>query len=552
MTAGRAETVFIGRIATLAGDAGFGFVEAIAVRAGRVVAAGRASDVDGLVGPGTRRIELAPDEVAIPGLTDAHLHLADAAIAAGELDLAEAPTAADGLAAIGAAHAGLVDSNAWLLGRGWEADRWGGWPTWSDLERVAPGRRVALWAHDHHSLWVSRAALVAAGIGAGTLDPAGGAIQRSEDGSPSGVLQEAASRLVNRLIPPPTAATYARAIPPFCRELIRLGVVAVHDPGGLVADPELRGAYAAYARLADARELPLRVHACLRQEGLTTARERGLRSGDPLGGGPDGWARVGWQKLFADGTLGSRTAALLAPIEPEPGRTAPTGRERGIFITPPEALRELAAAAAEAGIVSQIHAIGDAAVRAALDALEPHAGRHPLMPRVEHVQLVDPADLGRFAAGGVAASVQPVHLRSDAAQARLLWGERAERSGYPWASLVGSGAVVPFGTDAPVEPIDPWPGLAVAVTRADPSWPEGAAPFGPGQAIGLDRALRAACVDPARSAGEADRGRLVAGQRADLAIVPGAALEAADQVGGPLGSVQPRAVFVAGEVAFEA
>ncbi len=541
-----------GRIATLAGSAGFGWAEAVAIADGRIVAAGSRSDLEGIAGPTTRRLRLGPDEVAIPGLTDAHLHLADAAIAASHVDLTTAATLGEGLDRITARHATLTGADAWLQGHGWDSDRWGGWPTAADLDRVAPGRRVALWAHDHHSLWVSSIALAGGGIGAGTADPDGGAIRRGPDGVPTGVLHETAARLVSVHLPEPTADDLVTALPALGRALVALGVVGVHDPGGLVPDPSLGGAYVAYARLADRGELPVRVHACLRQEAIETAGRRGLRSGMVLGADPAGRARVGWQKLFADGSLGSRTAAMLDPFEPEPDRPLEPGRERGIWITTPERLGELVGRAAAIGISSQIHAIGDAALRAALDALEANVGVSPLAPRVEHVQLVADDDLGRFARSGIAASVQPVHLRSDAIQARRLWGERAERSGYPWRSLAESGALLPFGTDAPVEPIDPWPGIAIAVTRADPSWPAGTGFFSVGEGLSLARALRAACLDAPLSAGESDRGRLVPGHRADVVVLERDALEEPVRVGGPLGTTRPRLVLVDGEVVFEA
>ena len=220
-------------------------------------------------------------------------------------------------------------------------------------------------------------------------------------------------------------------------------------------------------------------------------------------------------------------------------------------MTEPEALRDLVDRAAAGGIATQIHAIGDAAVRAALDALEPTAGRLPFMPRIEHLQLVDPADRPRFAAAGIAASVQPVHLRSDAAQARRLWGDRAERNGYAWLSLAATGAVLAFGTDAPVEPFDPWPGIALAVRREDPSWPAGTPAFGPDEALSIERALRAACVDPAVTAGERDRGRLTVGQRADVAIIPSAAVDDPAGPDGALASVRPSIVLVDGRVVHE-
>jgi predicted amidohydrolase YtcJ len=540
-----------GRIASLAGPTGFGWVEAVAIADGRVVAAGSRSDLEGLGGPGTGRLRLGPDEVAIPGLTDAHLHFADAAIAARHVDLSGAATLDEGLASIAARHATLADADAWLEGHGWESDRWGGWPTAADLDGVAPGRRVALWAHDHHSLWASSVALAASGVATDTPDPEGGAIRRGPDGRPTGILHETAARLVSRHVPGPTADDLAAAMPALGRALVALGVVAVHDPGGLVPDPTLGGPFTAYARLADRGELPVRVHACLREEAIEAARDRGLRSGARLGSDHRGRARVGWQKLFGDGSLGSRTAAMLEPFEPEPGRPLEPGRERGIWVTSPAHLVELVARAAAIGISSQIHAIGDAALRAALDALEPHAGISPLVPRVEHVQLIGGNDLERFTRSGIAASVQPVHLRADAIQARRLWGDRAERSGYPWRSLVESGALVPFGTDAPVEPIDPWPGIAMAVNREDPGWPAGTGVFGAGEALSLDRALRAACLDGPLSAGETDRGRLVAGHRADMVILDRSALDEPVRVGGPLGTSRPRRVLMDGEVVFE-
>ena len=297
--------------------------------------------------------------------------------------------------------------------------------------------------------------------------------------------------------------------------------------------------------------MPLRVHACMRDDALSAAIEQGLRSGAPLGGDPDGRAKVGWQKCFADGSLGSRTAALLADIEPEPDRPLPPDRRRGVWMTEPDVLAEQAARALAGGIATTIHAIGDAAVRAALDVLTPGAATAPLMPRIEHVQMLHPADRGRFAAAGIAASVQPVHLGSDAAQARKLWGARAESTAYTWKSIADTGAVMPFGTDAPVESYDPWPGLALAVRREDPRWPAGTPVYAEEQSLTLDRALRAACIDPAVSARETDRGRLTVGQRADVVVIPAAAIDEPVTPGGPLSTTRPTMVLLDGEVVFE-
>jgi predicted amidohydrolase YtcJ len=543
-----AELLVSGRIASLAGDDGPGWVEAIAITGGRVVAAGSASEVEVLATPGTRRLRLAPDEVAIPGLTDAHLHLVEAALARSRVDLEGVTSIAEAQARVRAAATAHPDPDAWIEGAGWLADGLGRWPAADDLEAVAPGRLGALWAHDHHALLVSRRALAEAGIDDDRSDPPGGVIRRDEHGHPTGVLHETAADLVASRIPVPDADTVESALRPLVRELQALGVVAVHDPGGLSSTGTLGASFEAYRRLAARGELGLRVHACIRPGQLGAAITEGLRSGTPLGSDPLGRLRMGWLKTFADGTLGSRTAALLEPLEALPGEPPPPNDGYGVWMVPPEALREQAARAAAAGIATQIHAIGDAAVRAALDALAPTVGATPLMPRVEHVQLIADADVPRFAQLGIAASMQPIHVRSDAAQARRLWGPRAERRAYALSALAASGAVLATGTDAPVEPVDPWPGLACAVTRAAPSWPPGTAAFGIANALTLWRAIRASCVDPAISAGEADRGRLVAGHRADLVVLPAAAISEPVQPGGALWHARPHLVLMDGEV----
>jgi predicted amidohydrolase YtcJ len=542
------ETLITGRIATLSGDEGFGWVEAIGIRGGRIAFAGSEVFLETRADPFTQRIRLEPDQVAIPGLTDAHLHLAQAAIARRQVDLTDAPTLDEGLARLRAANEALPP-DAWLEGHGWDSDRWGGWPTADQLETVAPSRRAALWAHDHHALWASHSALGAAALSGD--DPPGGVVRRAPDGTPEGVLYESATRLVTIHIPPPSPDDLAAAIVEIGEELVSLGVVACHDPGGVAPDPDLAHSFPAYARLAESGRLPLRVHACLRDDALTAAIERGYRSGRPLGNGPGGRAKVGWQKCFADGSLGSRTAALLADIEPEADRPLPPARRRGVWMTEPEELAELVARASAGGIATQIHAIGDAAVRAALDVLTPGAKTSPLMPRIEHVQMLHPDDRGRFAAAGIAASVQPVRLGSDAAQARKLWGDRAEATAYTWKSIADTGAVIAFGTDAPVESYDPWPGLALAVHRKDPRWPAGTPIYAKEQSLTLDRALRAACIDPAVSARETDRGRLIVGQRADVVVIPAAAIDEPVTPGGPLWTARPTMVLLDGEVVFE-
>ncbi len=537
-----------GRIATLEGDAGFGWVEAIGIRDGRVAFAGSEVFLETRADPFTERIRLEPDQVALPGLTDAHLHLAQAALASRHVDLGDAQTLDEGLARLRDAHDQLP-ADAWLEGHGWDSDRWGGWPTADSLESVAPGRKAVLWAHDHHALWASHAAIGAADLPDG--DPPGGVIRRADDRSPEGVLYEAATRLVTIHVPPPSAEDLEAAIVEVGKDLVSLGVVACHDPGGVAPDPDLSYSFPAYARLSDAGRLPVRVHACMRDDAVAAAIEQGHRSGRRLGANPDGRAMVGWQKCFADGSLGSRTAALLDDIEPEPDRPLPRDLRRGVWMTEPAALRERVERAAAGGIATIIHGIGDAAIRAALDVLTPFAATSPLMPRVEHVQMLHPDDRPRFAAAGIAASVQPVHLGSDALQAWKLWGERAEAEGYTWKSIADTGAVMPFGSDAPVESYDPWPGLALAVRREDARWPSGTPAYAPEQSLTLERALRANCIDGAVSAREIDRGRLTVGQRADLVVIPAVSIDESVTPGGPLSTTRPMMVLMDGKVVFE-
>lgn len=543
----KVETLVTGRIATLAGANGFGWVEAVAIAGGRVVAAGGRVEVEAAAGTIAHRIDLPPDTVAIPGLSDAHIHLADFALSADEVDLADAATLEEGLRRIGAADRAMRDPGAWLEGHGWDAVRWGGYPTAAALDRVAPGRRVALWSHDHHAIWVSGAGLAAAGITAASPDPAGGVIRREADGAPSGVLQEAAVPLVLGIVPPPEPDRLDRAIERAGRELLALGVVAVHDPSEVNADVELLGGFSAYERLGAGGRLPIRVHASVRPESLERAIDRGLRSGAPLGG-EGSRARVGWIKIFADGTLGARTARMLAPYEPDPIRGIGPGDGFGVHVTAPEEIERLVARAGANGIVAQIHAIGDGANREVLRILAA-APRGRLLPRVEHAQIVDPADQVRFGRDGIAACVMPRDIRADAANAFAFWGPvRTEAGAYAYASLVAGGALIPFGTDAPVEPPDPWPQIASAVTRRDPRWGADRAPFVGSQALSLERALRAACLDAALAAGEDDRGRLLPGDRADLVAIPAAALAEPVEPSGPLETCRPSLVLLDGEL----
>ena len=534
------ELLIEGRIATLAGDRGFGWVEAIAIRDGEIIAAGSRPDVIAATKGGAERWRLGDDVVVMPSLTDAHLHLVTTAISDQQIDLTGLGLD-DALARLAAAHAERAragDRTGWLQGHGWSPHSLGSWPDAGMLQAVAPGRPVALTAHDHHSRWLSPAGLSAAGIRSSTADPAGGLIRRDADGRPTGILHEAAITLVDDAIPQPSEAELDAWITQAAARLAALGVTGCHDPGELTDREDLERGPALFRRLAERGRLPLRVHSSIRAPQLDAATAAGLRSGDG-----EGHYRMGWLKLFADGSLGSRSAALLEPYS-DAAERPPTGGPTGMFTMAVDELRRLVMRAAQAGISSQIHAIGDAAVRAALDVLA-DAPPTPLMRRIEHAQLVDPADFARFGALDIAASVQPVHLRSDAEQAVMAWGERAD-SAFPLRALDEGGALIPFGTDSPVEPIDPWPGLTMAVHRADSLRPHYSR-LGPRHAIGLDRAIRAACLDPVRSAGVRNLGRLTRGSRADLIVAPANVIDDQDDPRS-LAAGRPLATMLDGDV----
>jgi predicted amidohydrolase YtcJ len=541
-----AELIIDGRIATLRGSRGFGWVEAIAVANGRVTAAGTMAEVRSLATSRTTRWHLPDEQVVLPTLTDAHLHLESAAISAQQPDLTGMESRDVGRTIV-TAHQDLLRSgnaDGWLLGHGWSFAALGKHPDTGLLDAAAPGRPVALWAHDHHARWLSSAAMDAAGL-VDRDDPPAGQIERDRDGRPTGLLYEGAAGLVDAVIPVPDDAAVEAAIRSYAGILARLGVTSVHDPGGLAPEPDLRGGPVRYRALAAGGRLPLRVVASVREEQLDRAIEIGFLSGRTVGEPGSGRYRDGWLKLFSDGALGSRTAALLEPYEVDPIAGLPPGGVLGMRLRTPGQLRTIAARAAAAGIASQIHAIGDAAVRTVLDVIAALPRVPGAMHRIEHAQLVDPADLSRFGSLGVAASVQPGHLISDVEVMRRVWGDRSAAA-FALASIDASGALLPFGTDAPVEPPDPWPGIAVAVARRGPgTTPQDA--FHPGQSLGLDRVFRAACLDGPRSARVDDLGHLGVGAHADLMVLPANVLETpADP--DILGTVRPIATMFEGEV----
>lgn len=468
-------------------------VRALLVRGGRVALAGTEEAVRAAALPGAR-VERLGEATVTPGLTDAHVHLTTWALARRAVELRGARTPEEAAARVAeAARAG----SGWILGQGWNGNRWGGFPTREVLDRAAPGRPVYLESHDIHAAWLSSEALRRCGIGRGTPDPEGGAILRDESGEPTGVLLENAKALAVPHLPEPSRDEVRDALLEAQREVHRLGVTGVHSveqPTGLAdfRDLEERGV------------LRLRVLQALPLDRLEDAVRLGLRSG--FG---SGWLRIGGVKMFLDGALGSRTALLREPY-------VGTEDDRGIETLPLADFREAVRLAAEGGIASTVHAIGDAAVERALEVLSA-APRVPALPhRIEHVQLCPPELWERLGRSGVVASMQPVHLLTDIPAAERHWGHERSRGAYPFAPLLRAGATLAFGSDVPVETVDPRPGLFAATRRVGWSG-EPAEGWYPEHALTAEEALRAYTEGPAVAAGEEGRrGRLLPGYDADL------------------------------------
>ncbi len=493
--------------------------DAVAVTGGAVVALGRGTELEALAGPRTRRFDAGGGTVT-PGCTDAHVHLVQWARALDELSLRGCATRAEALERL-ARHLAARPTDTVVVGRGWDSNNWSEAPDRAALDRVAGDRVVLLHSRDFHALWVSSTALARAGVTRATPDPAGGLIERDAAGEPTGVLREHAVRPFAPLEAGAGDGRDLERVRRAVRRLHALGITAVHDFEG----PEAQRVLRAHARERGPR---VRVLMHLAHAGLDAALGLGLTSGV----GDDAF-RIGALKLFADGTLGSRTAALLEPYDGT--------RLRGLDLMSPAELRSVVARAVGGGLSVAVHAIGDRACRSALDAFEAAgaaAGALALAPRIEHAQLVDPADVPRFGRLGVAASMQPTHCTSDLELVERCWGGRAGSS-YPWRALL----------DPPVEDPSVAHGLHAAVTRerADGGPPGG---FTPGQAVSLDVALTAYTSAPARLAGSWPRlGRLTPGATADL-VVWNADLHRLAP--GALRAAFPRLTVLEGEAVYEA
>jgi len=486
---------------------------ALAIAGDRILAVGDASSVDSgeglyaLLAPGGRVLNL-EGRCVIPGLTDSHIHFTWYALGLRRLDLSGAATLDEVLALV-AERVRETASGEWVLGQGWDQERWPErrFLTAADLDIVAPDHPVVLRAKSGHALVANSRALRLASVTADTRDPPGGRIGRDPAGRPDGMLfEDSAMRLVTDLIPSPLPEETDDALRGAFPGTWRVGLTAIHD-----VDDSL--AFAAYQRLHARSELGLRVVKYLPASTLDCVLEVGLRAG--LG---DDWLRVGGIKVFADGALGPRTGAMLASYEGEPENV-------GVLTIEKDALRELAHKAVAGGLPLAIHAIGDRANRMVLDVLTElcadgdRGSVGPCRHRIEHVQLLHPDDVGRLARLGVVASMQPIHATQDCEMADRYWGDRCATA-YAWRSLLEAGTVLAFGSDCPVEDLNPLLGIHAAVTRRRTDGFPGPEGWYPQQRLTVEEAVQAYTLGAARAVGWADRlGTLSPGKLADLVVL---------------------------------
>ena len=476
--------------------------------AGAILAVGEAGALHARW-PDATRLDLGSATV-IPGLIDAHGHVAGLGLSRMRVELEGTRDKAEVLARLRAFSDSLQPGD-WLLGRGWDQNDWPEqvFPTAADLDAAFPDRPVWLERIDGHAGWANSAALRAtgqdldAGGTRGDWHPAGGRIVRDAQGRATGVLVDGAMALVDGVLPAMDVASAERALSSGMQEAVRHGLTGVHDAGVSLLQMQ------AYRNLADRGEMPLRIHAMA--DGDSEALAWLCREGAYRHAG--GRLQMRAVKLYVDGALGSRGAALLEDYSDDPGN-------RGLVLMSPDQLGEAVAKARDCGIQVATHAIGDRGNRLVLDAYEAALAGHPgLRWRIEHAQVLAPEDLPRLAGLGVIASMQPTHATSDMPWARERLGPDRIHGAYAWRSLRDSGARLALGSDFPVESVDPRLGLYAAATRANAA----GEPLGgwlPGELLTPFEALRGFTRDAAWAGfAEAETGTLAEGLRADFVVV---------------------------------
>ncbi len=507
-----ADTVLIdGAVYTL--DPARPGAEAVAVAAGRIAFVGSSEAASAWIGPGTEVIDLA-GRMLLPGFQDAHVHPLSAGLELGQCNLNEAESA-EAVLAIVAECARHDWPGGWLVGGGWQLPLFtDANPHRRELDAVVPDLPAILWAADGHSAWANSRALAIAGITAATPDPAAGRIERDAGGEPSGSLRESAADLVARHLPEPTPEEALAGLARARDALLAYGITAVQDAS--VAEPGL----AAYRAAQQIGALPLRVVAALhvdpgrgpeQVEDLVALRERFAAPR----------LHPTHAKLFLDGVIEARTATMLEPYLDRPG-------ERGFPVWDGENLRAVARRLAAAGFSLHGHAIGDAAVRQGLDAIEAaRAANHDpaLRHQLAHIEVIHPQDRLRFRTLDVTANFQALWAWADPYIVDLTWpalGPERSQWLYPLGSLARDGARLALGSDWSVSSPNPLEIVEVAITRRDPETAPGepGEPMQPAERIDLPTALAAATLGAAYANGlERETGSISVGKAADLVVL---------------------------------
>ncbi|MCS7010033.1 MAG: amidohydrolase [Anaerolineales bacterium] len=517
--------LFNARIYTF--DRRFPLASALAIEGERIIAVGG----DELLSqyPQAERQDM-HQAIVLPGLTDAHIHIQHYVLSLQKIDC-ELPTKEQILARVAQA-AKRARPGEWIIGHGWNQNTWGGtWPTAVDLDAVAPLNPVYLTAKSLHAGWANSLALRYAKLEKFRHDPRAQHIQRNKRGKPTGILFEGAMALMEAAIPLPGAEQLAEMIRQALPTLWKIGLTGIHN-----FDRSL--SFRALQILNKRGELRLRVLQSIPGEDLQDVLRLGLR-----GGWGDDHLRIGPLKLFSDGALGPRTAAMLEPYVDAP-------ENRGILLMNAEEIFAYGREAARAGLNLAVHAIGDRANREVLNAFErlrayeKEHGLPALRHRIEHVQLLHPDDAHRLAALELVASMQPIHATSDMEMAERGWGKRAALA-YAWKTQLAAGARLAFGSDAPVENPNPFWGLHAAVTRRRADGAPAAEGWYPQERLTVQEALEAYTLGPAYAAGWEDRlGRLTEGYLADLIVLESDPFTCPPE---ELRSLQPIATMIGGE-----
>jgi predicted amidohydrolase YtcJ len=451
--------------------------------------------------PFAEKIDLG-GRVVLPGLTDSHIHMQQYSLGLQKVDC-ETRTREECLRRV-SERARITPPGEWILGHGWQQNDWGGkFPTAAQLDAIAPYYPVYLTAKSLHAGWADSAALKLAGITAATPDPINGKIIRDLDGNPNGILLETAMDLLKDALPAVTLEQVVNAIQATLPILWKMGLTGVHDF-------DQRLCFMAMQVLHQRGELKLRVTKSIPVELLQQAYELGLRSG--FG---DDMLQVGSVKVFMDGALGPRTAAMFQPYANDP-------ENRGILNMDGEELFEIGRQAVETGLSVAVHAIGDRANHEVLDAFEQLRSfeREKNLPRfrhrIEHVQILHPDDAARLGELGVIGSMQPIHATSDMLAADKFWGERSTLA-YAWRTQLLNGTVLAFGSDAPVESPNPFLGLYAGLTRRRADGTPSPQGWYPEQRLSMMEAWQGFTSGAAYAGGMENRlGKLSAGFYADL------------------------------------